>query len=173
VRARLPGVDVRLAAAERIPFPDGAFDAVLAQLIVHFMADPVQGLREMARVSRPGGVVAACAWDHAGGRGPLDPFWRAVRELDPGAGDEPGLPGVREGDLASLFTRAGLARVQVATLAVSVRHATFGQWREPFTLGVGPAGEYVRMLSPEHRDAPRGQCQRLLPAGPFEITATA
>jgi ubiquinone/menaquinone biosynthesis C-methylase UbiE len=60
-------VDVRLAAAEQLPFPDNAFDAVLAQLVVHFMADPVQGLREMARVSRPGGVVAACVWDHAGG----------------------------------------------------------------------------------------------------------
>lgn len=172
-RDRLPGVDVRLAAAERLPFPDGAFDAVLAQLVVHFMADPVQGLREMARVSRPGGVVAACVWDHAGGRGPLGAFWRAVREVDPGAGDESGLPGVREGDLASLFARAGLARVQAATLAVSVRHASFEQWWEPFTLGVGPAGEYVRTLSPEHRDALRSQCQRLLPAGPFEITATA
>src|SRR6516162_5605672 len=54
-RDRLPGVDVRLAAAEQLPFPDDAFDAVLAQLVVHFMADPVQGLREMARVSRPDG----------------------------------------------------------------------------------------------------------------------
>src|SRR5215469_4759866 len=133
VRERLPGVDVRLSAAEQLPFPDGAFDAALAQLVVHFMTDPVQGLREMARVSRPGGVVAACVWDHAGGRGPLDPFWRAVREVDPGADDESGLPGVREGDLASLFARAGLARVQVTTLAVSVRHASFGQWWEPFT----------------------------------------
>jgi hypothetical protein len=58
-------------------------------------------------------------------------------------------------NLASLFARAGLARVQVATLAVSVRHASFGQWWEPFTLGVGPAGEYVRTLGPEHRDALR------------------
>jgi ubiquinone/menaquinone biosynthesis C-methylase UbiE len=61
VRERLPGVDVRLAAAERLPFPDGAFDAAMAQLVVHFMADPVQGLREMARVTRPGGLVAWAA----------------------------------------------------------------------------------------------------------------
>ena len=52
------------------------FDAALAQLVVHFMADPVAGLREMARVTREGGVVAACVWDHAGGKGPLSLFWR-------------------------------------------------------------------------------------------------
>ena len=69
-RERNPGVDVRLAAAEALPFDDDAFDAALAQLVVHFMKDPVAGLREMARVTRPGGVVAACVWDHAGGQGP-------------------------------------------------------------------------------------------------------
>ena len=45
VRERLPWVDVRLSAAEKLPFPEGAFDAALAQLVVHFMADPVAGLR--------------------------------------------------------------------------------------------------------------------------------
>ena len=65
-RARHPGVDVRQAPAEALPYPDRAFDAALAQLVVHFMSDPVAGLREMARVTRPGGVVAACVWDFAG-----------------------------------------------------------------------------------------------------------
>src|SRR5207302_4089810 len=107
-RERLPGVDIRQAAAERLPFGDAAFDAALAQLVVHFMADPVAGLREMGRVTRPGGVVAACVWDHAGDRGPLTEFWRAVRELDPAARDESGLAGVGEGDLVRLFAEAGL-----------------------------------------------------------------
>ena len=106
-RDRLPGVDIRQSAAEQLPFPDTGFDAALAQLVIHFMADPVTGLREMGRVTRTGGVVAACVWDHAGGRGPLSAFWRAVRELDPGADDESGLAGVREGHLAQLFAQAG------------------------------------------------------------------
>jgi ubiquinone/menaquinone biosynthesis C-methylase UbiE len=70
-RKRLPGVTVEVASAELLPFPDRTFDAVIAQLVVHFMPDPVAGLAEMARVTRPQGVVAACVWDHAGGRGPL------------------------------------------------------------------------------------------------------
>ena len=61
-RGRFPDLDVRRAAAEQLPYPDDTFDAALAQLVVHFMKDPVAGVREMARVTRPGGVVAACVW---------------------------------------------------------------------------------------------------------------
>jgi SAM-dependent methyltransferase len=173
VRERLPGVDVRRSAAEQLPFPDGAFDIALAQLVVHFMADPVRGLREMRRVTRPGGTVAACVWDHAGDRGPLAAFWAAVRELDPDATDESELAGVREGDLASLFTQAGLSSVQADTLTVRVCHASFDDWWERFTLGVGPAGTYVTCLTPERRTALREQCRRLLPAAAIEVTAVA
>ena len=150
-RERLPGVDVRQSAAERLPFPADSFDAALAQLVVHFMTDPVLGLREMSRVTRPGGVVAACVWDHAGGRGPLTAFWSAVRQLDPAADDESDLAGAREGHLARLFAQAGLEQAQATTLTVRVRHASFEQWWQPFTLGVGPAGAYVASLTPERR----------------------
>lgn len=172
-RERLPGVDIRLSAAEQLPFPDGSFDAAMAQLVVHFMADPVAGLREMGRVTRPGGVVAACVWDHGGDRGPLTAFWRAAGELDPAAVDESNLAGVREGHLAQLCAQAGLGSAQPAALTVRVRYATFEQWWEPFTLGVGPAGAYVAALPPERRDALREHCRQLLPAGPVEVSATA
>ena len=172
-RERLPEVEIRQSPAEQLPFPDATFDATLAQLVVHFMTDPVRGLREMGRVTRPGGVVGACVWDHAGGRGPLAAFWRAVRELDPAADDESGLPGVREGDLARLFDEAGLGGAWAGTLTVRVRQASFEQWWEPFTLGVGPAGAYLASLTPDSQTALREQCRRLLPAGPIEISATA
>ncbi len=172
-RQRLPEVDIRQSAAEQLPFPDGTFDAALAQLVVHFMADPVAGLREMGRVTRPGGVVAACVWDHAGGRGPLAAFWRAVLELDPQADDESGLAGVREGHLARLFAEAGLGGIQPGSLTVGVRYANFNEWWEPFTLGVGPAGSYVVALGPERRDTLRERCRSLLGAGPVEISASA
>jgi SAM-dependent methyltransferase len=173
VRERLPGVDVRMSAAEQLPFPDGTFDAAMAQLVVHFMADPVAGLREMSRVTRPGGVIAACVWDQGSGGGPLIAFWQAVRELDPTADDESGLAGGHEGDLGKLFAQAGLGQVQASALTVHVRHADFAQWWEPFTLGVGPAGDYVASLAPERQVTLREHCRHLLPAGPVEISATA
>ena len=171
-RERLPGADIRLAAAEKLPFPDGTFDTVLAQLVVHFMTDPVRGLREMSRVTRAGGLVAACVWDHASGRGPLSAFWQAVRETDPAAEDESGLPGVREGQLAGLFAKAGMGQVLATTLTVRVSHASFEDWWDRFTLGVGPAGAYVTSLDADRRALLRERCRGLLPAGPFEVSAT-
>ena len=171
-RERLPGADIRLAAAEKLPFPDGTFDTVLAQLVVHFMTDPVRGLREMSRVTRAGGLVAACVWDHASGRGPLSAFWQAVRETDPAAEDESGLPGVREGQLAGLFAKAGMGQAPATTLTVRVSHASFEDWWDRFTLGVGPAGAYVTSLDADRRALLRERCRGLLPAGPFEVSAT-
>jgi SAM-dependent methyltransferase len=172
-RERHPGVDVRQDAAERLPFADEAFDATLAQLVVHFMTDPVAGLREMARVTRRGGVVAACVWDHAGGHAPLTAVWQAIRELDPEAEDESGLAGAREGHLAELFAAAGLREVADAALAASVEYASFDEWWEPYELGVGPAGAYVASLDADRRAELRERCLGLAPEAPFTVNARA
>jgi SAM-dependent methyltransferase len=172
-QARNPGVDVRLASAERLPFPDRAFDAAVAQLVVHFMSDPVAGLAEMKRVTRGDGVVAACVWDHAGGQGPLSLFWEAARELDPDVKDESQLAGAREGHLAELFEAAGLHEIEEATLHSSLEHPTFEAWWEPFSGGVGPAGAYVATLDAERRVELRERCRAMLPGAPFTLTARA
>jgi SAM-dependent methyltransferase len=172
-QARNPGVEVQRAAAEALPFPDDEFDVALAQLVVHFMTDPVAGLAEMARVTRPGGVIAACVWDHAGGQGPLGLFWQVARELDPEAEDESNLAGAREGHLAELFGAAGLREVESTVLSADLELPGFDEWWEPFTRGVGPAGAYVATLSPERRDRLRDQCRARLPDGPFVLPARA
>jgi SAM-dependent methyltransferase len=172
-RERHPGVSVQRAVAEDLPFGDEAFDAALAQLVVHFMADPIAGLRELARVTRKDGVVAACVWDHAGGQGPLSLFWEAARQLDPGAEDESKLAGAREGHLAELFRAAGLRQVEESVLSVSVEHETFEEWWEPFELGVGPAGAFVAGLDEERQAELRELCRELLPAAPFAPPARA
>ena len=172
-RERYPEVDVQRAAAEQLPFEDRAFDAALAQLVVHFMADPVAGLREMSRVTREGGVVAACVWDHAGGTGPLSLFWAAAHELDPEAEDESKLAGSGEGHLAQLFEAAGLQDVEETALPVSVEHPSFEDWWEPYTLGVGPAGSYAAGLDATGQAALRERCRELLPAAPFVLTSRA
>jgi SAM-dependent methyltransferase len=166
-------VGVSRAAAENLPFADGVLDAALAQLVVHFMADAVTGLREMGRVTRPGGTVAACVWDFGGGRGPVSVFWSAARDLDSAVRDESHLAGVREGQLGALLRQAGLGPARTAALSVTVRFASFEQWWHPYTLGVGPAGTYATALDDAHRRALREHCRDLLPAGPLEVTAVA
>jgi SAM-dependent methyltransferase len=172
-RARNPGVDVRQASAEQLPFPDRGFDAALAQLVVHFMIDPVVGLAEMARVTRQAGVVAACVWDHVGGRGPLSVFWQAARELDPDLQDESHGAGSREGHLGELFEAAGLHEIESTVLSADLEHSSFEEWWEPFTMGVGPAGAYLASLDAERRAQLRDRGRALLPSAPFMIIARA
>jgi SAM-dependent methyltransferase len=172
-RERHPGVDVRQAAAERLPFADETFDASLAQLVVHFMDDPVAGLQEMARVTRRGGVVAACVWDHAGGQGPLSTFWDAARQLDPDVRDESQLAGARKGHLAALLGEAGLRDTEEILLSVSVEHASFEEWWQPFTFGVGPAGSYLATLDEDRRLRLRELCRERSPSGGMTMTVSA
>jgi SAM-dependent methyltransferase len=170
---RFPGLDVRHGVAESLPYDDDAFDAALAELVVHFMTDPVAGLREMGRVTRPDGVVTACVWDHNTGGSPLSLFWSAAHDVDPGAPSEGALPGTREGQLASYAEEAGLHDVTSAALTVSQHFATFEEWWAPYLLGVGPLGAYVATLDADHLGAVEARCRELLPPAPFEQPATA
>ena len=172
-RERHPGVDVRRAPAERLPFSDGVFDAAIAQLVVHFMTDPVAGLAEMGRVTRRDGVVAACVWDHGGANGPLRLFWEAARALDPGVDDESSLPGTRAGHLVELFGAAGLRSIEATALSVHLEHPSFDAWWEPFTHGVGPAGAYLASLDEGRRARLREACRRRVPSERFVVTAVA
>jgi ubiquinone/menaquinone biosynthesis C-methylase UbiE len=174
-RQRHPGADVRVGPAEDLPWEDGAFDAALAQLVIAFMADPDAGVREMARVTRPGGVVAACMWDlHEGGMTLLHTFWSAVRAVVPDVAGEGRRTGTRRGDIAEHLRRAGLEEVAEGELAARADYTSFDDFWEPFTFAVGPAGQYLRSLDPEKQAAVREGCRAALPPdGPFTLTARA
>jgi SAM-dependent methyltransferase len=173
-RDRNPGVDVREGVAENLPFADDEFDAALACLVVGFMADAAAGIADMARVTRPGGVVAACFWDLAHMK-MLRRFWAGVAELAGAARDEVGLLGSREGDLSALLTGAGLDEVHEVTLEARARYANFADWWTPLTLGIGPAGMYLRSLADDQRRALHDTCRRRFdrPDEPFTLTARA
>jgi SAM-dependent methyltransferase len=173
VGERYPGVDARQGSAEQAPFEDDEFDVVLAQLVIHFLKDPVAGVAEMRRVTRPGGVVAACVWDHGGHEGPLRKFWEAARQIDPKVDDESRLPGVRQGQLGDYFRQAGLEQIHETSLTLAVEHRSFEEWWEPFTLGVGPAGTFVASLEPTYRARLREQCRKMVSEFPFTVRGRA
>lgn len=177
-RARLPGVEVVVATAEALPFADDGFDAALSQLVVNFMRDPEAGVREMVRVTRPGGVVASCVWDYAGEMTLLRAFWDAAREVIPesAAADEGAvMPWCAEGELADLWRAAGLGEVRSEPLEVRVSYADFEDLWAPFTTGVGPAGAFCRGLDDDPRAALHDAYRRRLRVGdgPFLLTARA
>lgn len=172
---RVPGADVREAPGEALPWPADTFDAVLAQLVVSFLEDAEAGAREMRRVARADGVVAACTWDLSGEMQMLRTFWDAARALDVAAPDEARMQYTDRDSLAELWSRAGLRGVEVAPLVVEVEYADFDDYWEPFLTGTGPAGAYCKSLDSEHQTALGAECLRRLgtPRGSFGLSARA
>lgn len=161
--------------AEQLPWASAEFDAALSSLVIGFMHDPDRGVREMARVTRPGGTVAACMWDIAGGGGMrhVDRFWNAVGQLAPSVAGERQLPGTAQGDLVARFNRAGLERVVGSALMARADYAGFDDFWEPFTFAVGPSGQYLASLPVDQRERVREACREKLPRGAFSLDALA
>ena len=173
-RDRNPGADVREGVAEELPWADGEFDAALSCLVLGFMRDPDRGVREMVRVTRPGGTVAACMWDKTeGGMTMLRTFWTAVQRLDPGVEGERGMAGTAEGDIANRFERAGLQDVAASALKARADYAGFDDFWEPFTFGIGPAGQYLAALPADRSAQVREECRAAVPDGSFSLDARA
>jgi SAM-dependent methyltransferase len=178
-RERLPGVEVVVAGAEELPFLDDAFDATLSQLVVNFMRDAEQGVREMARVTRPGGLVASCVWDYAGEMTLLRAFWDAAREVDPngGAAADEGvvMRWCGQGELAQLWKAAGLDDVRFGALVVRASYTGFDDLWAPLPTGVAPSGAFCKALDDDGRAALHEAYRRRLGAGatPFELSARA
>jgi SAM-dependent methyltransferase len=178
-RSRLPGVEVVVASAEALPFADNEFDGALSQLVVNFMSDAEAGIREMARVTRPGGVVAACVWDYGGEMTLMRAFWAAAREVDPVRGAEADEGAVMrwsgEGDLEELWRLIGLTDVRFDALVVRAAYESFDDLWSPLPTGVGPAGAFAKSLDDERRAALYDAYRRGLGVGDesFELTARA
>jgi ubiquinone/menaquinone biosynthesis C-methylase UbiE len=175
---RLPGVRAQVAAAEALPFADGVFDRTLAQLVVNFITDAEAGLREMRRVTKTGGSVAAAVWDYAGQMTLLRRFWDSVTELDPSAADLDEGRSMRyctPEELEVLWTGAGLKKVGISEVVVTAGYEGFEDLWEPLEFGVAPSGAYVASLQPDRRAKLKADFQQRLGAGnkPFRLGARA
>lgn len=177
-REQVPGADVRVAAAEELPFSDDSFDGALAQLVLSFMSDAGRGVGEMKRVVRQGGLVAACTWDYAGEMTLLRAYWDAAREVAPeqAAQADEGITYYANLDqMTSLWQQVGLDDVKGGELWARAAYEDFDDLWAPFPTGIGPAGAFCAALDPEQQEALRtGLAKRLGdPAGPFELRARA
>jgi SAM-dependent methyltransferase len=177
-RARSPNIDVRIAAAESLPFDDDSFDHAFAQLVVNFMTDAPAGLGEMARVTRRGGRVSAATWDYGDGMTFLRRFWDAAVAVDPAASAKDEALTMRyctPDELRDLLTTAGLANVTVGSAEPRASYLGFEDLWAPIASGIGPAGAYVLSLDEAGVAALRQEYRRVLNVGdgPFELTARA
>jgi SAM-dependent methyltransferase len=175
---RVPGVQAEVAAAEALPFGNGVFDRTLAQLVVNFMTDAEAGVREMCRVTRSGGIIAAAVWDYAGQMTLLRRFWDSAASLDPSAADLDEGRSMRycmPDELEALWVGAGLAKVTISEVVVTAGYEGFEDLWEPLEFGVSPSGAYVASLSPDQRTELKTDFQHRLGAGdePFRLGARA
>jgi SAM-dependent methyltransferase len=174
-RDNVPGADVRVGPAEALPFGDGEFDRALSQLVFHFVDDPAAAVAEMARVTRPGGVVSSCVWDMTGGMTMIGAYWDAVSEAGVPGRSEVERFGGKPGQLAGLWRDAGLRDVEDSTITVSTAYRDFDELWATFRAGVGPVGVHAESLEGDALDAVREALHRNVgsPEGAFELTATA
>jgi ubiquinone/menaquinone biosynthesis C-methylase UbiE len=171
-RERNPGADVRRGVAEELPWEDDTFDAALSSLVIAFMRDADAGLREMKRVTRPGGKVGVCMWDIAGGgMTMLRLFWSAMKTVKPEVEGERLRVGIAAGDIAERMRRAGFREVSDGALEVSVDYSGFEDFWQPFTFGVGPAAQALAALDEDERVAVRAALRAELRDDFFTLSA--
>lgn len=176
-RVSLPSATVSVGSATKLSFPAHSFDRSLACLVLNFVENPAQALDQMYRVTKPGGRVAAAVWDHAGGMMMLRVFWEVADAVDPSEKTHEPQALLDRDALIKLWTKAGLQKIETATLRMRLPFESFDDYWQPFLLGQGPAGSYVRTLSPVMREEIANHLRRKLLGeqrdGPFTLEARA
>jgi len=167
--------------AGRLPFATGVFAGAAAQLVLNFVGDPAAAVREMRRVTRKGGIIAACVWDFRGGLVYQRLLWDTAASLDPNAAKVRdrlfSAPLALPDGLPALFAQAGIAEIETASLVVRMEYASFADYWEPLLGGQGPVGGYAASLAPEPRArieaAVREAYLSGAPYGPRSLVAAA
>lgn len=163
--------------AQDLHFGDKTFVACLSLLVFNFIPDPAKALRELRRVSRPEGRISAAVWDYGERMGMLRAFWDTAVSIDTNAEerDEKHMPLCRAGELSKLWKQHGFENVEEKPLEITMKFASFADYWDPFLLGQGPAGAYVRSVAPGRLQALRSALkQRLSPSSesqPFSLPA--
>jgi ubiquinone/menaquinone biosynthesis C-methylase UbiE len=176
-----PRLEFRRGDLMAIDLPDGSFDRAYSLLALNFVKQPLQAMREMRRVTRPGGTIAAAVWDFAGGLAYQRLFWDTAAALDPEADKARGRHYAAAltwpGELETAFAEAGAREMAAASLTIRMRYADFADYWQPIANAQGPVGDYVKRLEPRLLSVLAGAVERAYlagrPDGPRSMTATA
>jgi ubiquinone/menaquinone biosynthesis C-methylase UbiE len=173
LRDRFPGAAVEQHPAADLPWEDGAFDSALAQLVVVFIDDAPAAFRELARVTKPAGVVATTMWE-VEGMDMMNALNVVRRQLRPG-GFTPSTQYRDEQSLCELFEQCGLLNVETTTIEVAVEYESVDELWEPAIHVGGPGGPVAEALGPEQLARGRAIFEEALgrPTGTFRLSGRA
>jgi SAM-dependent methyltransferase len=165
-RVRDPRAHFDLGDARRLPYEGGKFDCAVSGLVLNFVSGPEQAVGELARVTKPGGVVAAYVWDYAGKMELMRYFWDAAVDLNPAAlelDEGRRFPLCKPEALQALWEGAGLGAVEVREIDAPTHFRDFDDYWSPFLGGQGPAPGFAMSLSEEGRAELRELIRSRLP----------
>lgn len=173
-----PRVRFGTAGAQALPADDATMDVAVSALVLNFVPDKAQALREMQRVLRPGGLLSFYVWDYpGGGMGFIDAFWAAAAALDPAAtplDEGKRFPFCTQDGLRQICTEAGITDCTVAPIETITEFQDFDAFWHPFTLGAGPAPGYCKALPEAEQKRLRERLRETLGGdGPVRLPARA
>ena len=146
-------LEFQVGDAQNMPFVEASFDNTMALLVVGFFPDAASAAREMRRMTKPGGIVAACWWDGGRANEFHQRIWDAIVALDPSV-RRPAMAYASSAALSCLWSSAGLTNVEIEGMAFPYESASFEQfWRYQYLQGQGGAAAYIVKLSEDRREA--------------------
>jgi SAM-dependent methyltransferase len=174
-------VTFRVGDACALPFADTCFDHTLSLLVLQFIPDADRAVREMKRVTRAGGTVAAATWDTRGGQVIYRMFFDTAAVLDPGAGERRAeacvRPMSRADGMVKAWREAGLVDVFQDSLTIRMDYTSFADYWTSIDGKDGPYADYLGTLSMEKKMVLRSRMESAYldgdADGPRSYAATA
>lgn len=157
----------KVGDAEALPLEDNSVDITVSALMLNFTPDKLKALKDMQRVTKPGGRVAFYVWDYPdNGMQMISHFWKAAVELDPEAAeiDEAGrFAFCNDADLTQLAKDAGLKNITAMIFIEETVFTSFDDYWKPFTQGTGQAPDYYASLPADMQSALKEHLKQNLP----------
>jgi ubiquinone/menaquinone biosynthesis C-methylase UbiE len=156
------GAEFRVADAQALPFPDNSFDAAAMALVIVFIPDPRKAAYELARVVRPGGIVATYMWEFPDGFPPA-PLAAAMKDLGHTPPARPNVEASGRDAMRAIWKEAGFAAVETEVIRIRVNFSSFDDFWESNTVPVGPSGKALAELTPGAREQLKARLRERLP----------
>jgi SAM-dependent methyltransferase len=147
--------------AQALPYADRSFDAAAMALVIAFVPDPAKAATEMARVVRPGGLVAAYMWEP--GRVPVQPLRDAMDAMGAPMTSSPGAVNGRLEAMQDFWKKAGLQSIETRVIRIPVVYSSFDDFWDSNIVPVGPQGQALAKMSPAALDQLRKRLPEHLP----------